>query len=97
MAVVIKQQTGPVSYQCELGYNCLVKKHVNQIRPRSVSYQPKPGEQPNLEVEAAEPQPQQAEQYQTQPPKKLVSLKQNMTTIQKPQRCTLEESESRVM
>ena len=68
MAAVIRQQTGSVSYQCELGNNCLVKKHVDQIRPSSVSYQPKTGEQPYLEDKAAEPQPQQDEQYPNQSP-----------------------------
>ena len=67
MAVVIKLQTGSISYQCDLGNNCLVKKHVDKIRLRNISYQPKPGEQPYLEVEAAEPQTQQAEQCQTLP------------------------------
>ena len=53
MAVVIKLQTDPVSYKCDLGNNCLFKKHVDQIRPKCISYQPKPGEQLYLEVEAA--------------------------------------------
>ena len=94
MAAAIRQQTGPVSYQCELGNNCLVKKHVDQIRPRSVSYQPKP-EQPYLELEAAEPQPQQAEQYQTQPPEpaSITEAESNLNT--ETAKVYLEESENR--
>ena len=33
MAAVIKEKTGPGSYQREHGNNCFVKKHVDQIIP----------------------------------------------------------------